>query len=129
MEFALRMRVVAEGGEVSVNEGVLTVRNANSVVFLIAADTDYKANFNPDFNDRKAFVGVNPGRTTAEWMGKASELGYGKLKEKHLEAKVVVCSAVGGQEGVRKQAMEAGAMRVIAKPFSVEEIKEAIADI
>lgn len=52
-----------------------------------------------------------------------------QLKEKHPEAKVVVCSAVGGQEGVRKQAMEAGAMSVIAKPFSVEEIKEAIADI
>ena len=85
MEFALRMRVVAEGGEVSVNEGVLKVRDADSVVLLIAADTDYKANFNPDFNDREAFVGVNPGRTTAEWMGKASELGYDKLKEKHLE--------------------------------------------
>ena len=52
-----------------------------------------------------------------------------QLKEKHPEAKVVVCSAVGGQEGVRKQAMEAGAMRVMAKPFSVKEIKEAIADI
>ena len=52
-----------------------------------------------------------------------------QLKEKHPAATVVVCSAVGGQAGVRKQAMEAGAMRVIAKPFSVKEIKEAIADI
>lgn len=52
-----------------------------------------------------------------------------QLKEKHPEAKVVVCSAVGSQEGVRKQAIEAGAIKVISKPFSVRDIKEAIADI
>ncbi|MGN0188529.1 MAG: glycoside hydrolase N-terminal domain-containing protein, partial [Candidatus Cryptobacteroides sp.] len=58
MEFVMRMRVFAEGGEVSVDDGVLKVEGADSAVLLITADTDYKVNYNPSADDRKAFVGV-----------------------------------------------------------------------
>ncbi len=44
--------------------GKLTVKGADEVVFLISADTDYKANNNPDYNDPKTYVGVDPLATT-----------------------------------------------------------------
>ncbi|MGN1045524.1 MAG: glycosyl hydrolase family 95 catalytic domain-containing protein [Candidatus Cryptobacteroides sp.] len=85
MEFVMRMRVVTEGGKVSVDEGVLKVRGADSAVLLVTADTDYKANFNPSVNDRKAYVGVRPVKTTEGWMQKAGERGFEALKKEHIE--------------------------------------------
>lgn len=43
-------------------------------MFLIAADTDYKMNFNPDFSNPRTYVGVNPTESTRQWMETASKL-------------------------------------------------------
>ena len=85
MEFVMRMRVVAEGGETTVDNGVLKVSGADSAVLLITADTDYKVNFNPHVSDRKAYIGVRPMKTTEEWMQEASSRGLEGLKKQHLE--------------------------------------------
>ena len=42
VRYVARIRVLNRGGKVSVNENVLSVSNANEVVLLIAAGTDYQ---------------------------------------------------------------------------------------
>ncbi|MDY3944964.1 MAG: glycoside hydrolase family 95 protein, partial [Prevotella sp.] len=56
---------------------------ADEVVFLITADTDYKPNYDPDFNDPKAYVGVDPAKTTADWLAKAAAKDYASLLNEH----------------------------------------------
>ena len=83
MEYAVRIKAINKGGTLSNEKGKIRVNNADEVVFLITADTDYKMNFNPDFNDPKAYVGVDPKATTREWMQRADEAGYDKLLAEH----------------------------------------------
>ena len=83
MEYAVRIKAINKGGTLSNEKGKIRVSNADEVVFLITADTDYKMNFNPDFNDPKAYVGVDPKATTREWMQRADEAGYDKLLAEH----------------------------------------------
>ena len=47
------------------------------------ADTDYKINFNPDFNDPQTYVGKDPEQTTLAMMNNALEKGYDKLIRNH----------------------------------------------
>ena len=49
MQYAIRIRAINKGGSLSNEGGKLTVKGADEVVFLISADTDYKANNNPDY--------------------------------------------------------------------------------
>lgn len=84
MQYAVRIKAVAKGGEVSNAGGKLTVKDADEVVFLITADTDYKPNYDPDFNDPKAYVGVDPVATTQQWMKQAIKQGYKRLLKAHL---------------------------------------------
>ncbi len=48
------------------------------------------------------------------------------LKERHPEAKVVICSAVATQPKMVQNAIKKGADAIIAKPFSVDQMLEAI---
>ena len=54
------------------------------VVVILAADTDYRMNFDPDFTDPKTYVGVDPVQTTAERIARAKALGFEALRERHL---------------------------------------------
>lgn len=83
MEYVVRIRAVADGGTVSNANSKLTVQGANEVVFFVTADTDYKMNFDPDFNDPKTYVGVNPAETTRRWMDAAVQKGYDTLFKTH----------------------------------------------
>lgn len=83
MEYIIRVKVQAKGGSLSNEKGKLTVTEADEVVFLVTADTDYKMNFNPDFDDPKTYVGVNPENTTRSWLDKAAAMGYNALYEDH----------------------------------------------
>ena len=85
MEYAVRIAMKVRGGTFSNENGVLTAQNADEVVFFLSADTDYKMNFNPGLHDAKAYVGVKPTETTAEWIRKAEEKGYAALREEHIE--------------------------------------------
>ena len=58
MKYVIRIHATAKGGTLSNQNGKLSVDGADEVVFLVTADTDYQINFNPDFNDPKAYVGV-----------------------------------------------------------------------
>ena len=71
MQYVVRIHAIAKGGTLSNANGKITVKDADEVVFLVTADTDYKINFDPDFKDPKAYVGVNPAETTRQWMDNA----------------------------------------------------------
>ena len=84
MQCVLRLQAQAKGGTLTAEGGTLVVRNADEVVILLTADTDYKPNYDPDLNDAKAYVGVNPLATTEGWMRKASKTSWNKLLQAHL---------------------------------------------
>ncbi|MBQ2122524.1 MAG: glycoside hydrolase N-terminal domain-containing protein [Bacteroidaceae bacterium] len=85
MEYAVRIQAVADGGYVEVEDDKIVVQEANSVLFLLTADTDYMPNYNPNFSDRNAYVGVSPKSTTDLWMIKALAKGYVELLRRHIE--------------------------------------------
>lgn len=84
MEYAVRFRAVASGGRVAYEDGRLRVEGADEVTFVVCADTDYAPNFSPDFTDAKAYVGVDPKATTAEWARRATEASFDKMLAAHV---------------------------------------------
>ena len=85
MQYAVRIEVLPKGGTVNVDDGKLHVTGADEVVILLTADTDYAPNYNPDFNDAHAYVGVNPVQTTEGWMKKAARKGFDRLFREHYK--------------------------------------------
>lgn len=85
MQYVVRIKAQAKGGKLTNENGKLSVKGADEVVFLVTADTDYKINFNPDFKNPKAYVGVNPAATTRQWMDGAAAKGYETLFQMHYK--------------------------------------------
>ena len=85
MAYTVRIRAIAKGGKVSNDGGCLKVTGADEVMFLLTADTDYKMNLDPDFNDPKTYVGVEPSKTTEAWMKRAAKKSFAKLFAAHLK--------------------------------------------
>lgn len=83
MAYAVRIQAIHKGGTLTNADGKLRIQNADEVVFLITADTDYQMNFDPDFTNPKTYVGVNPEETTRAWMQKAMDKGYERLLAEH----------------------------------------------
>ncbi len=84
MRFVVRLRVLTRGGSVDNADG-LSVEEADEVTLLLTADTDYAPNYDPDFSDPKAYVGVDPVATTARWMTRAAKKGFGRLLCDHYK--------------------------------------------
>lgn len=85
MKVVVRIAMRHKGGKVVRNGHVgLQVKGADEVEFILTADTDYKMNFDPDFNDPKTYVGVEPLETTASWLKAAMALNYKRLMRRHL---------------------------------------------
>lgn len=83
MKFAFRIKAIHKGGTLKAEDDRLIVKDADEVVFLLTADTDYKMNFNPDFKDSKAYVGNDPEQTTQAIMNQALQKGYDELYRNH----------------------------------------------
>lgn len=49
-----------------------------------------------------------------------------KLMEMDKDAKVIICSSMGGQEAVARESFDLGAKAIIGKPFSVPEVMNAL---
>ena len=85
MKVVVRIAMRHKGGKVVRDGHVgLQVKGADEVEFILTADTDYKMNFDPDFNDPKTYVGVEPMETTASWLKAAMALNYKRLMRRHL---------------------------------------------
>ena len=86
MHYVVRTQAIAQGGKSWTDqEGRIHVEQADEVIFLISADTDYKMNFNPDFKNPKTYVGIKPLETTRNWMDKASEKSFDDLLQRHYQ--------------------------------------------
>ena len=83
MEYTVRIKAVSKGGHYTLEENAIKIVGADEVCFYITADTDYKINFDPDFNDPKTYVGVNPEETTKKWIKDAVAKGYDELFKEH----------------------------------------------
>ena len=84
MQYVVRIHATTKGGTLSNADGKITVKDADEVVFLVTADTDYKINFDPDFKDPKTYV-ENPVETTRQWMDNAVSMGYDVLFKQHYD--------------------------------------------
>ena len=89
MAHVVRIRVIAQGGKVTTSADAaspgLDVQDADEVLILLTADTDYAPAADPDFSNAKAYVGVDPDKTTAKWMKAAAKKTYDKLFAAHLK--------------------------------------------
>lgn len=86
LKYAMRLKVHSDGGDVEITpEGLVRVKGADDVTFVITADTDYRINFDPDFSDPAAYVGEDPVRTTGKWLKSAGRKSYPQLFERHYE--------------------------------------------
>lgn len=84
MKFAFRIRAINQGGTVTTtNDGRIIIKDADEVIFLLTADTDYKMNFSPDFKNPKTYVGSHPEYTTQKTMDEAVQKGYDELYRNH----------------------------------------------
>ncbi len=83
MKFAIRVKAMVKGGTTAVEQDHLIVRDADEVVFLLTADTDYKMIFQPDFKDPKTYVGSDPEQMTRKTMEEAARKGYDELYRAH----------------------------------------------
>ena len=83
MEYTVRIKAVTKGGHFTLQENKIQIIGADEVCFYVTADTDYKINFDPDFNDPKTYVGVDPEKTTKAWMQNAVAKGYDALFAEH----------------------------------------------
>ena len=83
MKFAIRIKAITKGGTTTVEQDRLIVKDADEVVFLLTADTDYKMKFQPDFKDPKTYVGSDPEQTTRKTMEGAIRKGYDELYRAH----------------------------------------------
>ncbi len=53
MKFAFRIKALHKGGILKTENSRIIVKDADEVVFLLTADTDYKINFNPISTTRR----------------------------------------------------------------------------
>lgn len=88
MKWALRVAVRVNGsGNVIADptNGTISVTDATCVEFLLAGDTDYVMNFDPDFNDPKTYVGTDPTATVNTIIDNAEKLSFAELQSRHLK--------------------------------------------
>ena len=83
MHYALRIKAINKGGRLDNDGKRIKVTSADEVVFIITADTDYKMNFDPDFNDPKTYVGTDPLATTKKWLNDAAGKTFDYLLNEH----------------------------------------------
>lgn len=85
MRFAVRIQAVPKGGTMEMlADGRIRINDADEVTFLLTADTDYKVNFDPDLNDPKTYVGVDPVATSRQMMENALKHSPEELYQRHV---------------------------------------------
>ena len=85
MHFAVRIQVIPKGGAMEMlADGRVQINKADEVTFLMTADTDYKMNFDPDLNDSKTYVGVDPVMTSRKMLENAMKYSADELFHRHI---------------------------------------------
>ena len=78
MQYAARLKAVANGGNVSYSDSLITVQGADDVVLLLTASTNYK----PEY---PTFTGDDPKVTSLNQLTAVAEKSYSILLKNHIE--------------------------------------------
>jgi len=78
MVYAARLKAVSTGGSVTFTDHKMEVTNADEVVLILTASTNYK-------QDYPAYLGNNPRITTFEQLNKVLAQPYATLLKRHIE--------------------------------------------
>lgn len=79
LKYEAQLRVLPQGGSLTPKEdGTIEVRDADSVVILLTAGTDYK-------NDYPTYRGEDPHEAVTDRIENASSKSYKELLDRHLE--------------------------------------------
>ena len=84
--FALEIKTDIKGGTYTFDKEskAIVIKGADEVVFTLAAATDYKMNFDPDFSDPNTYVGERPELKTNKRLERIAPLTYNELLSNHL---------------------------------------------
>ena len=78
MKLSTRVHVTNIGGSVSTANNMITIAGADSVIFLLSADTEYKQVY-------PGFLGEDPEKNTLAIINKARKKSYPKLLKNHVD--------------------------------------------
>ena len=78
LKYEAQLKVITEGGNVSGEEGVLSVKDADAAVLILTAGTDYA-------NDFPVYRGEDPHEGVVSRINNASGKTYEELKNTHLK--------------------------------------------
>lgn len=79
LKYAANLKLIPNGGSVSVKDNQLVFKNCNSITFYLDARTNYKADYTVGWR------GDDPMPRIAKELSAALKLGYEKLKIRHLK--------------------------------------------
>lgn len=88
MKWAVRFDAVVKDGatvKVDTHNHTIAVEGSDDVVFLMAADTDYRPNNDPHFADRLTYTGPNPESNVNVIIDNALDNGVEYLKNNHIK--------------------------------------------
>ncbi len=77
MKYATRLKATTKGGEKSISEAGIKIKNADEVIFILTAATNYKLEY-------PTYRGADPMTTSLEQLQKASAQNYDQLLKKHI---------------------------------------------
>lgn len=86
--FEGRLKVIAEGGAVSAENGIISVKEADSVLILFTCGTNYKSDsrvFLEKAPEKKLDAKNDPHKKVTENLKKAADLNYNELFSRHLK--------------------------------------------
>lgn len=78
LHYMVRLCAVAKGGETACSDSMLIIKEANEVMLLLAASTDYMPNY-PVYKGRD-YIGITDHR-----IGQACKKSYEELKKAHIK--------------------------------------------
>ncbi len=78
MQYAVRLKALSSGGTVTYTDSLMEVQNANEVVMILTASTNYKQEY-PNYQ------GSDPKITSLEQLNKVASQSYAALLKKHTD--------------------------------------------
>ena len=78
MQYAARLKAIATGGNVTYTDSLLEVQNADEVILILTASTNYKQEY-------PTYLGTDPNITSLEQLKKAASKSYSELLENHTD--------------------------------------------
>jgi alpha-L-fucosidase 2 len=78
MQYAARLKAIAAGGNVTYSDSLLEVQNADEVILILTASTNYKQEY-------PTYLGIDPKETTLEHLNCAASKSYTTLLKNHFD--------------------------------------------